>query len=51
MAKKVQQGADAEGIEPQERCDRIAPEFKDVLAKLDISHDDYIRTTEQRHRK
>ena len=49
--QKVQQGADAEGIEPQERCDRIAQEFKDVLAKLDISHDDYIRTTEQRHKK
>ena len=48
---KVQQGADAEGIEPQERCDRIAQEFKDVLTKLDISHDDYIRTTEQRHKK
>ena len=49
--QKVQQGADAEGIEPQERCDRIAQEFKDVLTKLDISHDDYIRTTEQRHKK
>ncbi|MEK9772798.1 MAG: methionine--tRNA ligase [Opitutae bacterium] len=48
--QKVQQGADAEGIEPQERCDRIAQEFKDVLTKLDISHDDYIRTTEPRHK-
>lgn len=49
--QKVQQGADAEGIEPQQRCDRIADEFKEVLTKLDISHDDYIRTTEDRHKK
>ena len=48
--QKVQQGAEAEGIEPQLRCDRIAEEFKDVLGKLEISHDDYIRTTEQRHK-
>ena len=48
--QKVQQGADAEGIEPQHRCDRIADEFKEVLTKLDISHDDYIRTTEDRHK-
>ena len=49
--QKVQQGAEAEGIEPQLRCDRIAEEFKDVLGKLEISHDDYIRTTEQRHKE
>ena len=49
--QKVQQGADAEGIEPQQRCDRIADEFKEVLIKLNISHDDYIRTTEDRHKK
>ena len=49
--QKVQQGADAEGIKPQERCDRIADEFKDVLSKLTISNDDYIRTTEPRHKR
>ena len=48
--QKVQQGAEVEGIEPQQRCDRIADEFKEVLGKLEISNDDYIRTTEQRHK-
>ena len=48
--QKVQQGAEKEGIEPQERCDRIAEEFKEVLNQLRISHDDYIRTTEERHK-
>jgi len=49
--QKVQQGADAEGIDPQIRCDRIAEEFQDILNKLNISNDDYIRTTESRHKK
>ena len=34
--QKVQQGAEKEGIEPQQRCDRIAAEFKDVLERLEI---------------
>ena len=49
--QKVQQGAEKEGIEPQDRCDRIAQEFLDMLKGLNISHDDYIRTTEARHKK
>jgi methionyl-tRNA synthetase len=49
--QKVQQGAEAEKIEPQERCDRIAGEFKNLLDQLNISHDDYIRTTEERHKR
>ena len=49
--QKVQQGSEKEGIEPQERCDRIADEFKEVLSQLCISHDDYIRTTEERHKR
>lgn len=48
--QKVQQGAEAEGIVPLTRCDRIAEEFKEMLQKLGISHDDYIRTTEDRHK-
>ena len=38
------------GIEPQEYCDRMAQEFIDVWKRLDISFDDFIRTTEPRHR-
>ena len=49
--QKVQQGAEKEGIEPQERCDRVAKEFTDMLKELNISNDDYIRTTETRHKK
>lgn len=49
--QKVKQGAESEGIEPLQRCDRIADEFKEVLHKLEISNDDYIRTTEDRHKR
>jgi methionyl-tRNA synthetase len=38
------------GLEPQAYCDRMAQEFIDVWRRLDISFDDFIRTTEPRHR-
>ena len=49
--QKVQQGAEAEGIDPIQRCDRVAEEFESMLRLLDISNDDYIRTTQERHIK
>ena len=49
--QKVQMSAQAEGIDPQERCDRLAVEFQGVCGRLHISNDDYIRTTEARHKK
>jgi methionyl-tRNA synthetase len=49
--QKVQQGAESEKITPQARCDAIAKEFSDLLEKLNISNDDYIRTTEKRHKE
>ena len=49
--QKVQQGAEKEGIEPKVRCDRVAEEFLEMLVSLNISHDDYIRTTDTRHKK
>ena len=48
--QKVQQGAESEGVNPQERCDGIADEFRNLLLQLNISNDDYIRTTEARHK-
>ena len=49
--QKVQQGAKNEGIEPLERCNRIAEEFQSMLLALGISNDDYIRTTQDRHKE
>jgi methionyl-tRNA synthetase len=38
------------GEDPKAYCDRMADEFKEVWRRLDISFDDFIRTTEPRHR-
>ncbi|HEY7791972.1 MAG TPA: methionine--tRNA ligase [Vicinamibacterales bacterium] len=38
------------GEEPLAYCDRMAREFREVWARLDISFDDFIRTTEPRHK-
>ena len=48
--QKVQQGAQSEGVSPQQRCDGVADEFRNLLEQLNISNDDYIRTTETRHK-
>ncbi|HVU37011.1 MAG TPA: class I tRNA ligase family protein [Opitutales bacterium] len=47
---KVQQSAKARGIEPQALCDAVAAEFQALLQTLGISNDDYVRTTEPRHK-
>jgi methionyl-tRNA synthetase len=38
------------GEDPLPYCDRMAQEFLDVWKRLDISFDDFIRTTEPRHK-
>jgi methionyl-tRNA synthetase len=38
------------GLEPLAYCDQMEDEFRQVWSKLDISFDDFIRTTEPRHR-
>ena len=38
------------GEDPLAYCDRMEQVFRDVWARLDVSFDDFIRTTEPRHR-
>jgi methionyl-tRNA synthetase len=47
---KIQQAADAAGLDPQTFTDTIAPKFADAWQRLDIANDDFIRTTEPRHK-
>jgi len=49
--QKVQQAAELKNISPQEHCDSMAPQFTDLWKKLHIKNDDFIRTTEKRHKK
>ena len=47
---KVQQYADASGKTPHEFVDEIAPLYADAWKRLDVKYDDFIRTTEERHK-
>jgi len=47
---KVQQYADAAGKTPHEFVDEIAPLYADAWKRLDVKYDDFIRTTEERHK-
>lgn len=49
--QKVQMSAEAKGVPPIEVCDALAEEFQGVCGRLNVSNDDYIRTTEARHKK
>jgi methionyl-tRNA synthetase len=46
---KVQRAAEANGVSPREWADRTVERFKEAWRQLDISYDDFIRTTEPRH--
>src|SRR5471030_1749653 len=49
--QKVQQSARKKGVAPQQFVDEVSAEFRALLPKLEISNDDFIRTTEERHKK
>ena len=46
---KVQRAAEANGVTPLEWADRTSERFRDAWKLLDISNDDFIRTSEPRH--
>ncbi|GBQ45886.1 methionine--tRNA ligase [Komagataeibacter sucrofermentans] len=47
--QKVEQAAGAKGMPPQAFADAVAADFRDMYDTMDISYDDFIRTTEPRH--
>lgn len=49
--QKVQQSARKRGIPPQQFCDEVSQEFRALCTRLEVSNDDFIRTTEERHKK
>jgi methionyl-tRNA synthetase len=48
---KIQRSANEAGATPQELTDRIAAEFRALWDRMNISYDDFIRTTEPRHQR
>ncbi|TKC13887.1 methionine--tRNA ligase [Robertmurraya kyonggiensis] len=49
--QKIQKKAEEKGVTPQEYVDEIVAGIQDLWKKLDISYDDFIRTTEDRHKE
>ena len=48
--QKVEQSANAAGETPQAFADRVSATFRELLSTYDFSNDEFIRTTEPRHR-
>ena len=48
---KIQRSAERAGLDPQEFCDKISQTFRDLSEILNLSNTDFIRTTEDRHKK
>ncbi len=48
--QKVDQAAQKKGITPQQQCDQTVVRFTELWKKLEITNDDFIRTTEERHK-
>ncbi len=48
--QKVQQAAQAEGKDPQAYCDTLAADWKAFAQKLGLTNNDFVRTTEARHK-
>ena len=49
--QKIAKAAEAAGLSPKDFADKIVVSFVELWKKLDISYDDFIRTTEDRHKK
>lgn len=49
--QKVEQAAKKQGVAPKEHADKLVSGFKQLWQQLNISNNDFIRTTENRHKQ
>ena len=49
--QKVDKSAAAKGIAPQAFTDQVSQNFRDLAVHMNYTNDDFIRTTEERHKK
>jgi len=49
--QKIERAAQAAGKTPQQYADEISGQFRALWKRMGISNDDFIRTTEERHKK
>ena len=50
-APKVAESAEARGVAPLAWADQTSRAFREAFAEMDLVYDDFIRTTEERHRE
>ena len=48
---KIAESAAKTGVEPQIFTDQVSQQFQDAWAKLEIEHDQFIRTTDDKHKE
>lgn len=48
--QKVEKSAIAAGVDPQAFTDKVSQNFRDLADFMNFTHDDFIRTTEERHK-
>jgi len=48
--QKVEKAAADAGLDPQAFTDEVSAKFRDMADRLNVSYDDFIRTTEERHK-
>jgi len=48
---KIQRAAEKKGLDPLKFCDEISQTFRNLSKTLNLSNTDFIRTTEDRHKK
>ncbi len=49
--QKVQRSAEKAGVPPQQFADQVSKSFEDLWKRMGITNDDYIRTTDERHKR
>lgn len=49
--QKIERSAEKAGVPPQEFCDSVSARFQELASAMNYSHDQFIRTTEERHKK
>jgi methionyl-tRNA synthetase len=49
--QKIERAAKAKGLQPIELANQVVERFRGLWSTLGISHNDFIRTTEERHRR
>ena len=49
--QKIAEAAEKAGENPQAFVDRVASSFKDTWTTMNITYDDFIRTSEPRHKR